>query len=74
MLQHLAVYRPLQHACIGRGGQSDLVECISNPEACSMSDDCQVRLAWKEATRVLYEKLDAISIADRMGNEYTGKA
>jgi Rrf2 family protein len=45
-------------------GQSELVECISNPERCSMSDDCQVRLAWKDATRVLYEKLDSTSIAD----------
>ena len=45
-------------------GQSELVECISNPEKCSMSDDCQVRLAWQDATKVLYEKLDSISIAD----------
>jgi DNA-binding IscR family transcriptional regulator len=29
-----------------------------------MSDDCQVRLAWQDATRVLYEKLDATTIAD----------
>ena len=45
-------------------GQSELVECISNPQKCSMSDDCQVRLAWGDATRVLYEKLDNTSIAD----------
>ena len=48
-------------------GQSDLVECISQPEKCSMSDDCQVRLAWKEATRAFFEKLDAITIADLAG-------
>ena len=47
-------------------GQSELVECISNPEKCSMSDDCQVRLAWGDATRVLYEKLDNTTIADLM--------
>src|SRR5210317_1265256 len=47
-------------------GQSELVECISSPEKCSMSDDCQVRLAWKEATTVLYEKLDSTTIADLM--------
>jgi DNA-binding IscR family transcriptional regulator len=29
-----------------------------------MSDDCQVRLAWQDATRVLYEKLDSTTIAD----------
>ena len=47
-------------------GQSELVECISNPEKCSMSDDCQVRLAWGDATRVLYEKLDSTTIANLM--------
>ena len=47
-------------------GQSELVECISNPDQCHMSDDCQVRLAWKEATRVLYEKLDSTTISDLM--------
>lgn len=47
-------------------GQSELVECISNPEKCDMSDDCQVRLAWKDATRVLYEKLDSTTISDLM--------
>jgi Rrf2 family protein len=45
-------------------GQSELVECISNPEKCSMSDDCQVRLAWEDATKVLYDKLDSTTIAD----------
>ena len=51
-------------------GQSELVECISNPEKCSMSHDCQVRLAWGDATRVLYEKLDNTTIADLMqGNQ-----
>ena len=52
-------------------GQSDLVECVSNPEKCSMSDDCQVRQAWKDATMVLYEKLDSTTIADLMENNQT---
>jgi Rrf2 family protein len=47
-------------------GQSDLVECVSFPEKCPMSDDCQVRLAWRDATEVLYEKLDSTSICDLM--------
>ncbi|MDJ0816654.1 MAG: Rrf2 family transcriptional regulator [Desulfobacterales bacterium] len=51
-------------------GQSDLVECISNPEKCGMSDDCQVRLAWQDATRVLYEKLDTTTIADLMQDHH----
>jgi Rrf2 family protein len=52
-------------------GQSELVECISHPERCNMSDDCQVRLAWKDATRVLYEKLDSTTIADLLDGTYS---
>jgi Rrf2 family protein len=54
-------------------GQSELVECISNPEKCSKSDDCQVRLAWGDATRVLYEKLDSTTIADLMKSNHCDK-
>ncbi len=53
--------------------QAELVKCVSNPEKCSMSEDCQVRLAWKDATRVLYEKLDATTIADLMDGSYSGE-
>jgi DNA-binding IscR family transcriptional regulator len=35
-----------------------------------MSHDCQVRLAWKDATMVLYEKLDNTTIADLMEGRY----
>ena len=52
-------------------GQSDLVECVSNPEKCNMADDCQVRLAWRDATRVLYEKLDSTTIADLIIGNHT---
>ena len=52
-------------------GQSELVECISNPQKCSMSDDCQVRLAWGDATRVLYENLDNTTIADLMSANHS---
>jgi len=45
-------------------GQTDLVECVSSPEKCEMSADCLVRNAWYDATSVLYEKLDGISISD----------
>ena len=43
---------------------NELVECGSTPQKCSMSDDCQVRIAWKSATRVLYDKLDSMTIDD----------
>lgn len=45
-------------------GQTDLVACVSSPEKCRISDECRVREAWKDATRVLYKHLDAITIAD----------
>ena len=54
-------------------GQADLVECISYPEKCPKADDCQVRLAWQDATRALYEKLDATTIADLMNGCDNGK-
>ena len=54
-------------------GQTDLVECVSYPEKCPMSDDCQVRLAWRDATEVLYEKLDSTTISDLMNGNYTEK-
>jgi Rrf2 family protein len=55
-------------------GHTDLVECVSNPEKCNMADDCQVRLAWRDATRVLYEKLDSTTIADLLsGNQNEGR-
>jgi Rrf2 family protein len=44
----------------------DLVECISSPETCDLSGACRVRLAWQEASKALYDKLDAITIADLM--------
>ncbi len=45
-------------------GQTDFVECVTTPEKCDMSSECLVRNAWYDATNVLYEKLDGISIAD----------
>ena len=36
----------------------------TKPEKCFISDDCQVKLAWKSATQVLYDKLDSMTIDD----------
>lgn len=43
---------------------TDLVDCVGRPDTCPMSDDCRVRLAWQEATQVLYRQLDSVTIAD----------
>ncbi len=45
-------------------GQTDLVECVSVPDVCQRAEDCRVRNVWIEATEAMYEKLDAITIAD----------
>jgi len=45
-------------------GTPDLVNCISDPEKCSMLDDCIVRHAWGRANKALYDELDSITIAD----------
>lgn len=50
-------------------GQTELVDCISNPEKCPMSDDCLIRPAWQRATQALYRELDSITIADLLENE-----
>ncbi len=49
-------------------GQTDLVACVTSPEDCSMARECLVRDAWQEATSVLYQKLDNISIASLIQN------
>ncbi len=43
---------------------TELVDCISSPQKCDMSDDCKLRLAWQKATQALYQNLDSITIAD----------
>ena len=45
-------------------GQTDLVGCVSAPNTCQRAEDCRVRAVWIEATEAMYEKLDAITIAD----------
>ncbi len=38
--------------------------CRNKSEKYSISDDCQVKLAWESATQVLYDKLDSMTIDD----------
>jgi Rrf2 family transcriptional regulator, iron-sulfur cluster assembly transcription factor len=45
-------------------GQTDLVECVSMPDKCQMSDECRVRKVWMDATEAMYKTLDNITIAD----------
>jgi len=54
-------------------GQTDLVECVSSPEKCDMASECLVRQAWRDATKVLYDNLDGISIADLVNRNINKK-
>jgi len=50
-------------------GTTELVNCISDPEKCSMIDDCPVRAAWEKAGKALYDELDSITLADLLVNK-----
>ena len=45
-------------------GTTELVNCISDPDKCSMIEDCVVRSAWGKANKALYDELDSVTIAD----------
>ena len=49
-------------------GEPDLVECISDPSSCKLSDECRVKNVWEMATQELYRKLDTITMADLLVN------
>lgn len=44
-------------------GEADLVECVTDPEGCKLSDECRVRHVWVDATHTLYKMLDTITLA-----------
>jgi len=46
-----------------------LTNCVYTPEDCIRSDECKVRLAWKQATEALYAKLDSVTINDLLVSE-----
>jgi Rrf2 family protein len=50
-------------------GTDALTYCVYSPDDCIRSDDCGVRIAWKEATEALYAKLDSITIKDLFAYE-----
>jgi Rrf2 family iron-sulfur cluster assembly transcriptional regulator len=70
---HLLAQRP-ENITLGQvvrllEGHADLVECVSHPEKCTMADNCRTRLAWREATKSLFERLDSITIAELIAKD-----
>lgn len=41
-----------------------LTECAQHPEVCERSQACVTRLLWKETCEAMYERLNAITLAD----------
>jgi Rrf2 family protein len=41
-----------------------LVECSEHAEVCRRANICPTRLIWKEAAQAMFDKLDAITLAD----------
>ncbi len=42
----------------------NLVECSNRPESCDRSESCITRHIWREAAQAMFEKLNAITLAD----------
>jgi len=65
---HMLARRP-QEITVGEivalmeGGRK-LTACSDNPEACERAAMCVTRLLWKEAMEAMYEKLNAVTLAD----------
>jgi Rrf2 family transcriptional regulator, iron-sulfur cluster assembly transcription factor len=43
---------------------TSLVECSDNAGVCQRADICPTRLIWKEASEAMFERLQAITLAD----------
>jgi len=47
-------------------GGIDLCDCIETPESCSKFRRCLTRPVWKQATKAMYDELNAITLADML--------
>jgi Rrf2 family iron-sulfur cluster assembly transcriptional regulator len=44
-------------------GGIELTDCVSDPDLCSRSDHCVTREIWAEATQAMFDKLNAVTLA-----------
>jgi Rrf2 family iron-sulfur cluster assembly transcriptional regulator len=49
-------------------GGIDISDCLEDAGACQRSSDCLTRGIWESATRVMYEKLNSITLSDVVNN------
>jgi Rrf2 family protein len=45
---------------------ASLVECVADPTVCERADICPTRLLWKEASQAMFDRLEAVTLADLM--------
>lgn len=45
-------------------GQTELVECLSDPRMCERAENCLARAVWKTATQAMYRVLDSVTLSD----------
>ena len=43
---------------------TSLVECVADPTVCERADICPTRLLWKEASEAMFDRLEAVTLAD----------
>ena len=46
-----------------------LADCVDDDDHCMRASECSIRMAWQEATSVLFEKLNSITITDLLAYE-----
>jgi Rrf2 family iron-sulfur cluster assembly transcriptional regulator len=39
-------------------------DCVQNPNVCDKSNHCGTRALWEEATRLMYDKLNSITLSE----------
>ena len=45
-------------------GGINLTECVGNPKACEKHKNCPTRNIWEEATKAIFDKLNAITLSE----------
>ncbi len=43
---------------------TSLVECVEDATVCERADICPTRLLWKEASEAMFDRLEAVTLAD----------
>ena len=46
-----------------------LTDCVDDDDLCARASECGIRMAWREATSVLFDKLNSITITDLLAYE-----